>query len=84
MNIICILSPQRIILGGSVLKQPTLLPIIIKETSSLLNKYIEADEITQHIDRYIVPANPRAGILGAICLAERELNTSRDLGNEIR
>ena len=34
MNIICILSPQRIILGGSVLKQPTLLPIIRKETSS--------------------------------------------------
>jgi len=67
------LSPQRIILGGGVMQQPQLMPIIRKEVQGLLNGYIQMPAITEHIDEYIVPAGlgRRAGVLGAIALARQ-------------
>lgn len=72
MNLICTLSPQRIILGGGVMKAPTLLPLIWAEVPRLLNGYVQAPEILDRIDRTIVPPalGGRAGVLGAIALAE--------------
>lgn len=70
-NVICILSPQRVILGGGVMKQPSLLPLIRTRTRELLNGYIAAPELSDGLDEYIVgPAlGDRAGVLGAIELA---------------
>ena len=70
-NIICILSPQRIILGGGVMRQAGLFPLVRKKTLELLNGYIGSSEIVERIDEYIVPPQlgDRAGVLGAIALA---------------
>ncbi len=73
MNVICTMSPQRIILGGGVPKQPTLLPLVRRRLQELLADYFNAAELTRPdaIDRYIVPPGlgDQAGVLGAIELA---------------
>jgi fructokinase len=71
VNVICAVSPQRVILGGGVMKQPSLLPLIRARTRELLNGYISAPELSDGLDEYIVgPAlGDRAGVLGAIELA---------------
>ncbi len=73
VNFICTLSPQRIILGGGVMNQSQLFPLIRQEAQSLLNGYVQAPAILQHIDAYIVPPAlaGRAGVLGAFALAEQ-------------
>lgn len=73
VNLICTLSPQRIIVGGGVMDQPQLLPLVRAEVQQLLNGYIQASAILQEIDRYIVPPalGSRAGVLGALALAEQ-------------
>jgi fructokinase len=73
VNYICTLSPQRIILGGGVMKERSLFPRIRAEVQDLLNGYVQAPEILDDIDHYIVPPalGDRAGVLGAIALAER-------------
>jgi fructokinase len=70
-TIICALSPQRIILGGGVMQQAHLFPLIRAEVVSLLNGYVQDDVILSGIDSYIVrPALGReAGIKGALALA---------------
>ncbi len=68
---ICTLSPQRIILGGGVMRQSHLFPRIRAQVLTLLNGYIQAAEILERIDEYIVPPalGSDAGVLGAIALA---------------
>lgn len=70
-NVICTLSPQRIILGGGVMEQLWLIPAIRQRVLELLAGYVQADEILSGIDQYIVPPGlgPRAGALGALALA---------------
>ncbi len=73
VNFICTLSPQRIILGGGVMTQPHIFPAIRHEVQVLLSGYVQAGEIiTDAIETYIVPPalGGRAGVLGAIALAE--------------
>lgn len=71
VDYICILSPQKIILGGGVMHQMQLFPLIRKKTLELLNGYIDTKEL-RDIDNYIVPAslNDDQGIMGAIELAK--------------
>lgn len=73
VNTICILSPQRIILGGGVMDQAFLFPMIRREVQTLLNGYIVSSAILEQIDDYIVPPalGNRAGMLGAIALARQ-------------
>ncbi len=73
VNFICTLSPQRIILGGGVMSQNHLFPLIRQEVQALLNGYVQVPAILQEIDSYIVPPalGNRAGVLGALALAER-------------
>lgn len=70
-NLVCTLSPQRIILGGGVMRHASLFPLIRRRTLELLNEYIQTPEVTGHIDDYIVPPKlaDNAGVLGAIALA---------------
>ena len=68
---ICTLSPQRIILGGGVMRHTHLFPRIRNQALALLNGYIQAPEILERITDYIVPPalGGDAGVLGAIALA---------------
>ncbi|HKY83950.1 MAG TPA: ROK family protein [Anaerolineales bacterium] len=70
-NFICTLSPQRVILGGGVMAQASLLPRIRKEVVELLHGYVQAPPILEAIDEYIVPPalGSRSGILGSLALA---------------
>jgi fructokinase len=78
VNWICTLSPERIVLGGGVMRSH-LFPLIRMKVSTLLNDYLDAPELKQALDRYIVPSllEGRAGILGALLLASRATNASR-------
>jgi fructokinase len=75
MNVICALSPQRVVLGGGVMSQPTLLPLVRARLEELLAGYFHAPELATAgaIADYVVPAalGDQAGILGAIELARR-------------
>lgn len=65
------LSPRKIILGGGVMQQPHLLPMVRSKVLAILNGYIQSRTILDHIDTYIVsPAlGSMAGSMGAIALA---------------
>ena len=71
VTFVCTLSPQRIIMGGGVMSKPLLFPLIRGQVLELLNNYVRAPEILQHIDSYIVPPalGHRAGALGGLALA---------------
>jgi len=71
VNVICVMSPQRVILGGGVMKQPSLLPLVRARTRELLAGYVVAPGLSAGLEEYIVsPAlGDRAGVLGAIELA---------------
>ncbi len=73
VNFILTLAPQRIVIGGGVMSQPRLFKLVRAEVQSLLNGYVQAPEIIDEIDAYIVPPGlgDRAGVLGAMALAER-------------
>jgi fructokinase len=81
VNIICILSPQRIIIGGGVMQQPQLLPLVRRRVQELLNNYLPVPAILDHIDDYIVPPGlgDRAGVLGAMALAEHTAVTASQM-----
>jgi len=71
-NLVMVLSPQRIILGGGVMQQRQLFPLVREKVQTLLNGYVQASEVLEHIDRYIVPPalGNKAGVLGSIALAQ--------------
>jgi fructokinase len=73
VNQICMLSPQKIVLGGGVMQRSQLFPIIRQEVVQLLNDYVQSDTILKNIDHYIVPPalGTRSGVLGAIALAQQ-------------
>ncbi|MBC7234232.1 MAG: ROK family protein [Chloroflexi bacterium] len=75
VNLILPLSPQRIIMGGGVMEQRHLFPLIRVEVQRLLNGYLQIPAITTAagLADYIVPPalGGRSGVLGAIALAER-------------
>lgn len=78
-NLICILSPRRIILGGGVMANEALFPMIRRKVQTVLGGYVRSPAITESIDEYIVPPGlgPRSGVLGALALAEQ---AGRDSG----
>jgi len=73
MGYVLTLAPQRIILGGGVMQQRHLFPMVRSDVQALLNGYIQAPEILEEIESYIVPPalGGRAGVLGAFALAEQ-------------
>jgi fructokinase len=72
-TVVCLLSPQRVILGGGVSSQPVLLPLVRQKLLASLNGYVQTPELLDNIDTFIV--NPglgnRAGVLGAIALGQQ-------------
>jgi fructokinase len=72
VSMICVLSPQRVILGGGVMLQTHLFPRIRRLVHQLLNGYIRAPALIDGIDTYIVPPalGERTGVCGAMALAQ--------------
>lgn len=77
-NIACILSPQRVIIGGSVRKAGQLgeerfFQMIREKVRAVLNGYIASSLVADQIDEYIVPPllGDDAGVCGAIALGQR-------------
>ena len=64
VNFVCTVSPQRVIMGGGVMRRAELLPMIRREVRCLLNGYLEPPEI-------VAPGlGGNAGVLGAMALGE--------------
>jgi fructokinase len=74
-NFVMTLSPQKIILGGGVMHQKQLFPLIREAFARQNAGYINTKEIDE-LDSFIVPAslNDDQGIMGAIKLAIDEYN----------
>lgn len=73
-NYTCMLSPNKIVLGGGVMHQTQLYPLIWEEYKKIMNGYIDTKEV-RDIENYIVAPtlNDNQGILGCLELAKREL-----------
>ena len=69
VNYIMILSPQKIILGGGVMHQEQLFPLIRKKVTEMIGGYLTTRELAD-MDNYIVPASLHddQGIMGCIKL----------------
>ncbi|WP_188456616.1 ROK family protein [Virgibacillus oceani] len=70
MNYYLILSPERVIIGGGVMKQEQLYPLIQEKVLELMNRYVAIE----NIEDFIVAPNlqDEQGIKGAIALTLRD------------
>ncbi len=70
--VICVLSPQRIVIGGGVGTVGGLLPRVRPQVVALMNGYVNSVAVGDGIADYITPPalGSRSGVLGAIALAE--------------
>ncbi|MCS7011364.1 MAG: ROK family protein [Anaerolineales bacterium] len=73
VNTILLLSPQRIVLGGGVMQQDHLFPLIRQKVKALLNGYVASPLFEGDLSGYIVPPSlgNRSGVLGALAIAQR-------------
>jgi fructokinase len=71
-NIVLTISPERIILGGGVMKATGLLDLVRYELVNVLNGYVQSEQILSKIEQYVqLPAlGDKAGALGSIALAQ--------------
>jgi fructokinase len=70
--VICVLSPERVVIGGGVMNRRGLLELVHREIVALMNGYLSAAVLGDGISGFVtIPAlGRRAGVLGAIALAE--------------
>jgi fructokinase len=76
MNLCLTLSPRRIILGGGVMDQPQLIPLIRSRLIHHLNGYLLVPELGRDFDQFIVQPGlgNRSGVLGALALGRLTLD----------
>lgn len=79
-NLVCVLSPQRLIIGGSVRKggrlgQDRFFRMIRERVRIALNGYLVSPALQEEIDNFIVPPllGDDAGVCGAIALARQKI-----------
>lgn len=77
VNYILTLAPHKIVLGGGVMHQEQLFPLIRSKVINLLNGYVNTKQL-KDIDNYIVPATLKdnQGIMGCLQLARLEMDLS--------
>lgn len=70
-DVVLTLSPERLIVGGGVAGAPGLLPLVRERLPRILAGYLDAPQLREGIDEYLVPPalGKRSGVLGAIELA---------------
>ena len=71
--LVCVLSPQRVIVGGGVGSAPHVLPLVRPMLQESLAGYIDDPAIEQHLESYVVTPDlgGDAGVIGALILADR-------------
>lgn len=71
VNYTLTVSPKRIVLGGGVMHQKQLFPLVRAQFAKMMNGYIKTKEL-KDLDYYIVPSSLKdnQGILGCFKLAE--------------
>ena len=74
VNYSMVLSPRRMVLGGGVMKQEQLFPLVRKYFAHLMAGYVRTKEL-EDLNSYIVPCslNDNQGIMGCLQLAVRSL-----------
>jgi len=72
VNLLCALSPQRIILSGGVMNRVELFNTIRVKMKELSNQYFDHKQLLDNIEEYVVPPKlgKRAGVLGTLALAK--------------
>lgn len=72
------LAPQRLILGGGVMQQAQLFPLVRRHLLRRLGGYFQARALTEAVDTYVVPPalGDRAGVLGGLALAQEAAATA--------
>lgn len=72
VNAIMTFSPEKIILGGGVMQQDFLFPMIRKKTLALLGGYLCHPVVDRNLEDYIVPPGlgVHSGVMGAFLLAK--------------
>lgn len=80
INYTLVLRPEKIILGGGVMKQRQMLGLIKKEFINLLSDYVNIPPIDQYIVKPSLGDN--AGIIGGLILAKKSLQKSANLDIE--
>lgn len=75
VNYVLILSPEKIILGGGVMKQKQLFPLIHRYFIQFMNDYIHKPELKTDIANYIVypGLGDNSGTYGALALATQAI-----------
>ncbi len=73
MQYILIVSPKKVIIGGGVMKQTQLFPLIRENVKNMMNGYISVPQLDEQIEDYIVAPGlgDNAGIVGALMLARQ-------------
>ena len=71
MNLVCCLSPRRIVLGGGVMQKEGLILQVRHHVQVLLNGYIRSPAVLEDIEGYLVlpGLGHRSGVMGAVALA---------------
>jgi fructokinase len=62
--VICVLSPERIVIGGGVMSTPGLLPLVHREVGALMNGYLDNAALGEGIADYVTL--PRLGSLSGV------------------
>ena len=72
-NFVCTFSPRRIILGGGVMNQRQLFPLVREKLKNSLAGYVRSPVVEHGLETYIVPPalDPRSGLAGALVLARQ-------------
>lgn len=75
VSAVLFVSPKKVILGGGVMHQSQLFPLIREEVQRLLNGYISHEALRSGIDQYIVPPGlgDNAGLCGSLALGLMEV-----------
>jgi fructokinase len=75
LSIVLVFSPERVIVGGGVMEHAGLLDMVRRRVVELVGGYLPTPLLGDEIESYlVVPAlGDRAGVLGAIALAEGAL-----------
>jgi fructokinase len=75
---ICTLSPQKILMGGGVMKHERLFALLHEKVQRYLADYIPVPAILHQIENYIQPPalGDNTGVLGAFALAEQAVRAS--------